>query len=75
MKNLDEFQAPDPEEMKELVASLSPAEQPTLNDPILITEDEAENIMCDRALQEPGKPLSLDQLFRENGQTRRTKTA
>ncbi len=59
--------------MREMVASLSPAERLLLNDPNFITEDEADIIMALRDDKEPGHTISLDELFRENGQTRQRK--
>ena len=57
--------------MRELIASLSPTERRSLNDTDFITEDEADLILSDRAMKEPGESIGLDELFRENGQTRR----
>jgi hypothetical protein len=73
-ENLD-LDTPGPEEMKELIASLSPAERKLLRDPNFITEDEADLIMSDRSFNEPGPRISLDQLLKENGMTRRRKKA
>ena len=58
-----------------MIAGLTPAERSTLKDPDFITEDEADLIMSDRAMNEPGPLISLDELFRENGQTRRKRRA
>ncbi|HEX4309163.1 MAG TPA: hypothetical protein VHZ25_03995 [Acidobacteriaceae bacterium] len=60
--------------MRELVASLTPAERSTLKDPNFINEDEADLIMHDRAIKESGW-ITLDQLLKENGQTRRKRIA
>jgi hypothetical protein len=42
-----------------------------LHDPNFITEDEADIIMSDRSVNEPGRSISLDELLEENGQIRR----
>ena len=61
--------------MKELIASLSPAERKLLRDPNFISEDEADLIMSDRGFNEPELTISLDELLKENGMTRRGKRA
>jgi hypothetical protein len=48
----DRPDTPGPEEMKELIASLSPAERAILKDPDFIAEDEADIIMSDRSFNE-----------------------
>ena len=63
------------EDMLEMLAGLTPAERATLKDPDFITEDEADLIYSDRSMKEPGKSISLDELFRENGQIRRKRHA
>jgi hypothetical protein len=75
MKTLANPGTPSAKEMRELVASLTPAERRTLKDPDFITEDEADLIMSDRSLKEPGKSISLDELLAENGQKRRKRRA
>ena len=73
-ENID-LDTPGPEEMKELIASLSPAERKLLRDPNFISEDEADLIMSDRGFNEPELTISLDELLKENGMTRRRKKA
>ena len=70
-----DLDTPGPEEMKELIASLSPAERKLLRDPNFISEDEADLIMSDRGFNEPELTISLDELLKENGMTRRGKRA
>src|SRR5580658_10522655 len=62
MKTEANLGTPGAKEMRELVAALTPAERRTLKDPDFITEDEADLIMSDRSLKEPGKSISLDEL-------------
>ena len=59
-ENVD-LDTPGPEEMKELIASLSPAERKLLRDPNFISEDEADLIMSDRGFNEPELTISLDE--------------
>ena len=66
---------PSAEEMRELIAALSAEERASLKDPNFITEDEADIIMSDRAMKEPGRRISLDDLLKENGQGRRKRIA
>jgi len=73
-RNVD-LDTPGPEEMKELIASPSPAERKLLRDPNFISEDEADLIMSDRGFNEPELTISLDELLKENGMTRRGKRA
>ena len=73
-ENID-LDTPGPEEMKELIASLSPAERKLLRDPNFISEDEADLIMSDCGFNEPELTISLDELLKENGMTRRGKRA
>ena len=73
-ENVD-LDTPGPEEMKELVASLSLVERKLLRDPNFISEDEADLIMSDRSFNEPGPTISLDELLKENAMTRRRKRA
>jgi len=56
---------PSPSEMRETIAGLTPAERRSLKDPDFIAE----------SVNEPGQPISLDELLRENGQTRRKRGA
>jgi hypothetical protein len=58
-------------EMLEMLKGLSAAERKTLADPDFITEDEADLIYCDRAMKEPGRSCSLDEVLAENGIPRR----
>jgi len=71
MRSKANLSVPSPEDMKEIIAGLSPKEFRLLNDPNFITEDEADVIMALRDDSDPREDISLDQLFRENGQTRR----
>jgi len=75
MKTKADPQTPSREEMRRMIAGLTPAERLTLKDPNFITEDEADLIMSDRAVNGPGPLISLDELFKENGQTRRKRRA
>jgi hypothetical protein len=58
-------------DMLKMLKGLSAAERKILADPNFITEDEADVIYADRALKEPGKLYSLDEVLRENGIPRR----
>lgn len=55
--------------MKEMLATLTPAERRKLKDPGFITEDEADIIVCNRRRHEP--TVSLDKLLAEEGIPRR----
>jgi hypothetical protein len=57
--------------MLEMLKGLSLAERKTLADPDFITEDEADIIYCKRAMDEPGRSYSLDEVLAENGIARR----
>lgn len=46
-------------EMKAMLAELTPAERRTLADPDFITEDEADNIVCNRRKNEPTIPAEV----------------
>ena len=61
--------------MLEMLAGLSSAERSTLQDPDFITEDEADLIYSDRAINEPGESISIDVLFAELGIPRRRRRA
>lgn len=52
-------------QMLELLASLTPAERATLEDPEFITEDEADLIVCGRRANE--STLPLEEVLREVG--------
>ena len=52
-------------DMLEMLKGLSAAERKTLADPDFITEDEADLIYADRAIKEPGRSYSLDEVLRE----------
>jgi hypothetical protein len=54
-------------EMLEMLAQLTPAERATLKDPDFITEDEADILVSDRRMKEPGKWISAEELFAETG--------
>ncbi len=59
-----------------MVAALSPAERASLEDPNFITEDEAEIILAERAMNEPGRSIPLEEILKEFGQQpRRRRTA
>lgn len=62
---------PSPAEMKKLIAGLRPSERKLLSDPNFITEDEADLIMSDRAVEAPGEWISFDELLKREGITRR----
>ena len=71
MKNDLEIGTPGPEEMKELIASLSPSERATLNDSNFITEDEVDLITLDRsAATSTGPGITLDELLAKEGLSR-----
>jgi hypothetical protein len=69
MKTEENLSTPSPEQMRRMIAGLSPAERASLSDPDFITEDEADLIMSDRAAKEPGRRISAEELFREMGYT------
>ena len=71
MKTEENLSPPSAEEMRELIASLSPAERASLNDSDFITEDEADLIMADREMKEPGEWITAEELFRQEGYTPR----
>jgi hypothetical protein len=58
-------------DMLEMLKGLSAAERKTLADPDFITEDEADLIHSDRAMKEPGRSYSLDEVLQELGIPRR----
>jgi hypothetical protein len=53
-------------QMLEMLEELTAAERRTLKDPDFITEDEADLIVCDRRVKEPGR-ISLDDFLAEEG--------
>jgi len=61
--------------MLEMLAGLTPAERALLEDPDVITEDEADIIWSDRAMAEDGGSVSLDEVLAENGIPRRRRRA
>jgi hypothetical protein len=67
-KNLSD---PSPEEMRAMIARLSPAERATLADPNFITEDEADLIISDRRSDEETFPA--EEVLAEFGYQLRTK--
>ncbi|HEX4134512.1 MAG TPA: hypothetical protein VHY84_07890 [Bryobacteraceae bacterium] len=56
---------PSPEEMRAIIVGLTPAERCTLKDPNFITEDEADLIMSDRAVEEASETAAAEDLFAE----------
>jgi hypothetical protein len=60
--------------MLKMLKGLSAAERKTLADPDFITEDEADLIVHDRRMKEPGF-YSLDEVLRENGISPRRRKA
>lgn len=62
---------PGPEEMRKLIEGLSPAERATLKDPDFITEDEADLIISDRSMNEPGPSIPAEEVLAEFGYKRR----
>jgi hypothetical protein len=69
MKTRTKLSAKQYQEMREMLAGLTPAERATLADPDFITEDEADLIVCDRRDDEP--TYSLDEVLAELGIPRR----
>jgi hypothetical protein len=65
MGNFD-IDTPGREEMKRIIASLSPSERAMLNDPNFITADEADLILSDRSAAK-GEGVSLDDFIRKYG--------
>lgn len=59
------------QEMLEMLAELTPAEIATLKDPDFITEDEADLIVSDRRMKEPGRSIPAEEIFAEFGYTPR----
>jgi hypothetical protein len=64
---------PSPEEMRAMIAGLTPAERGMLKDPDFITEDEADLIVSDRAVNEPGESITAEELFAEIGYVPRSR--
>jgi hypothetical protein len=54
-------------EMRKMLDGLSSTERRTLAHPDFISEDEADLISHDRAMKEPGRSVSLDEILAENG--------
>ena len=73
MKTKANSETPSREEMGRMIAGLTPAERRTLKDPDFITEDEADLIMSDRAVKEPGKSITAEERFAEIGYTPRSR--
>ena len=63
------------QQMLKMLAELTPAERASLKDPDFITEDEADIIVSDRRSMEPGKRISIDELFADLGIPRRRRSA
>jgi hypothetical protein len=61
------------QEMLEMLAELTPAELKTLKDPDFITEDEADLIVNDRRMKEPGRGIPVEEVFEEFGYTPRSR--
>jgi hypothetical protein len=55
------------QQMVEMLAELTPAERKTLKDPDFITEDEADLIVNDRRMKEPGRGIPVEEIFAEFG--------
>jgi hypothetical protein len=53
------------EQMLEMPADLTPEERALLEEPDFITEDEADIIVSNRRINEPGPSISLEELFAE----------
>ena len=51
--------------MLEMLADLTPEERALLEEPDFITEDEADVIVSNRRINEPGPSISLEELFAE----------
>lgn len=55
------------EDMRAMLADLTPAERATLLDPDFITEDEADIIRSNRAMKEPGPSVPAEEIFAKYG--------
>ncbi len=55
------------QQMLEMLADLTPEERASLEEPDFITEDEADIIVSNRRINEPGPSISLEELFAEVG--------
>lgn len=75
MKTTANLSAEQYREMREMLADLTPAERASLRDPEFITEDEADIIISDRRMKEPGRWISSDELFAETGDIPRRRRA
>jgi hypothetical protein len=62
-------------EMRKMLADLTPTERASLRDPEFITEDEADIIISDQRMKEPGRGISSDELFAETGYIPRRRRA
>ena len=71
MKNFEEVDVPGPEEMKKIIAGLTPAERALLNDPAFITEDEADLILSDRSMRSSRSFTPVDDILKDSGPRRR----
>lgn len=63
------------QQMLKMLADLTPAERASLKDPDFITEDEADIIVSDRRMKEPGPRISIDELFADLGIPRHRRSA
>ena len=61
------------QQMLEMLADLTPAEHASLEEPDFITEEEADNIVSNRRINEP--TVSLDEVLAEAGVPRRRRIA
>jgi len=55
------------QQMLEMLEGLTPEERALLEEPDFITEDEADVIVSNRRINEPGPSISLEELFAEEG--------
>lgn len=55
------------QQMLEMLADLTTEERALLGEPDFITEDEADVIVSNRRINEPGASISLEELFAEEG--------
>ncbi|MGD1073594.1 MAG: hypothetical protein ABSB15_26070 [Bryobacteraceae bacterium] len=75
MKNFEEVDVPGPEEMKKVIAGLTPAEKDLLNDPNFITEDEADLILSDRSLRSSRRFTPVEDILKGSSPRRRRRIA
>ena len=60
-------------EMLEMLTLLTPFERRLLGNPDFITEDEADVIVSNRRLKEPGRRIPAEEIFAEFGYTPRSR--